>query len=167
MYVKLLQFHSQDSNFKTEFNRSNLNDLFNEKIRIMSSASAPLSTETFNNWMNLTGLQLVERYGLLETGLCLSNSADKDSKRIPGTVGRPYGQIKVRICEMNGNVSNEDSNGKVLVESDSRNDNVLVDENVKLIGELQVQGPMVFKEYLNKPDKKKKFMTNDGWFKTG
>ena len=165
IYVKLLEFHKQNTQFKAVFNRINLTQLLRNKMRIMASASAPLNTNTFNNWFNLTGYRLVERYGLSETGLCLSNSCEETGvvKRIPGTVGRPFGNVKVRICELDEELKPTETS---LVESDDKNDQILT-ENQTIMGELQVSGPMVFKEYLNKSEQTRDAFTSDHWFKTG
>ena len=80
-------------------------------------------------------------------------------KRVGGHVGRPYGQVRVRIFDL---VSN-----RVLVESDAKNDTIYESQNENIHGELQIKGPNVFKEYLNKPDQTKSSFTEDGWFKTG
>jgi malonyl-CoA/methylmalonyl-CoA synthetase len=133
----------------------------------MASGSAPLNSKLFNNWFNLTGFRLVERYGLTEAGVCLSNSCDETlRKRIAGHVGRPFGELKVRIAELN---DQHMSTGRVLIESDSEKDVLLVD-NLKtksISGELQIKGPMVFKGYQNAPEETKDAFTSDGWLKTG
>lgn len=132
----------------------------------MASASAPLNTKTFNSWLNLTGYQLVERYGLSETGMCLSNSIDQSKKCIVGTVGRPYADIQVRISALDENLNPCQSN-QVLVESNVFGDNVFAPEGQSIVGELQIKGPIVFKEYLNQPEVTREAFTKDGWFKTG
>jgi len=135
-------------------------------MRIMASASAPLNTQTFNSWLNLTGVKLIERYGLSETGFCLSNTL-KDShlkKCISGTSGRPYAEYQVRINEIDKNLV---PSKNILVISDSDNDKVFASENQIVLGELQVKGPAVFKNYQNNLIKTREAFTEDGWFKTG
>ena len=88
-------------------------------------------------------------------------------KRIPGTVGRPYGSTQVRIVE-NHEEDSDDLN-HVLVQSDQSSDFFFNEAQQKkqIIGELQVKGSMVFSRYLNKPAQTKESFTSDGWFKTG
>ena len=78
-----------------------------------------------------------------------------------GTVGRPCGHARVRLVESNSDL--------VLLESDSKKDTFFNDAFQKemIYGELQVAGPIVFKEYFNKEEQTKESFTDDGWFKTG
>lgn len=57
-----------------------------EKIRLMVSGSAPLPTSVFEKWHEITGHKLLERYGMTEIGMALSNPyfIDKVRDRIPG-----------------------------------------------------------------------------------
>lgn len=89
-------------------------------------------------------------------------------KRIPGTIGRPYGSTQVRIVESHDGGSDQDLN-HVLVTSDQSTDLLFneAQEKKQIIGELQVKGSMVFSRYLNKPEQTKESFTSDGWFKTG
>jgi malonyl-CoA/methylmalonyl-CoA synthetase len=79
-----------------------------------------------------------------------------------GTVGRPCGSIKVRIVdEINNQV-------QVVSEQDKDMffDKAKADRN-DIYGELQVAGPIVFKEYYNKKEQTENSFTDDGWFRTG
>lgn len=167
VYAKLIDFYKNDANFKVAYRKDKLHSVFESKMKIMSSGSAPLNSKLFNNWFNLTGFRLVERYGLTEAGVCLSNSYDETRrKRIAGHVGRPFGDLKVRIVELN---DQHMPTGRVLIESDSERDVFLVD-NLKtksISGELHIKGPMVFKGYLNLPEQTSDSFTSDGWLKTG
>ena len=90
------------------------------------------------------GLEIVERYGMSET---LMNTAIRaDGERRPGTVGVPLPGVEVRLV---------DDDGSVIDVSD--------DETV---GEIQVRGPNLFLEYLNRPDATEEAF-RDGWFATG
>lgn len=165
VYVKLLDYHNKNSKFKADYNRTVLTEIFADKMRVIASASAPLNVQTFNNWLNLTGHSIVERYGLSETGVCLSNSLDEGNrKRISGTVGRPVANIQVRISALDEDLS---PTGQVLIESDQDCDVFHAADDQEIVGELEVKGPMVFKEYLNKSGQTDEVFTHDGWFKTG
>lgn len=167
VYARLIEFYKQDEHFKIAYRKERLKETISTKMRIIASASAPLNTKTFNNWFNLTGVRLIERYGQTEAGICLANSLnDSKTKKIAGHVGRPYGDVRVRLVELNSNYETTD---RVLIESDSRKDQLFVDSlNCSVItGEIQVKGPMVFKGYLNNPTLNSETFTHDGWFKSG
>ena len=112
--------------------------------RLLVSGSAPLPAIEHERIERLTGQRIVERYGMSET---LMNTAVRvDGERRPGTVGRPLAGVDLRLV---------DDDGEPLDVSD--------DETV---GEIQVRGPNLFLEYLNRPDATAEVM-RDGWFHTG
>lgn len=133
---------------------------------MIASGSAPLNIKTYNEWNELTGYKIVERYGMTEIGLGLTNVYEEteQKKRVAGCVGRPYGETWVRIVAPNED-NNRDSK-HVLIES-HRDEDIIFKENEELFGEIQIKGNMVFKEYHDKPAQTKETFTDDGWFKTG
>jgi len=115
-----------------------------KQARLLVSGSAPLPAPEFTRIEQLTGQQIVERYGLTET---LMNTAVRaDSKRRPGYVGVPVPGVEVRLVDDDGN------------EMDATDD--------ETIGEVTVRGPNLFTGYLNRPDATEEAM-RDGWFFTG
>ncbi|MEQ1826820.1 MAG: AMP-binding protein, partial [Pirellula sp.] len=58
-----------------------------QRMRLMVSGSAALPSSIFDRWYALTGQRLVERYGMTEIGMALSNPYR--GERRPGTVGMP------------------------------------------------------------------------------
>jgi malonyl-CoA/methylmalonyl-CoA synthetase len=114
------------------------------EARVLVSGSAALPATEHVRLERLTGQRIVERYGMSET---LMNTAVRfDGERRPGTVGLPLPGVDVRLV---------DDDGAPLDTSD--------DETV---GEIQVRGPNLFLEYLNRPDATAEVM-RDGWFATG
>ncbi|HEX7645070.1 MAG TPA: malonyl-CoA synthase [Burkholderiaceae bacterium] len=111
-------------------------------MRLFVSGSAPLLLETFNSFIARTGFTILERYGMSETNMLISNPYD--GKRVGGSVGFPLPGVSVRVV---------DEHGKICA----------VDE----IGGIQVKGPNVFKGYWNMPEKTAEEFTADGWFITG
>jgi malonyl-CoA/methylmalonyl-CoA synthetase len=110
------------------------------RARLMVSGSAALPVSTLARWEELTGHVLLERYGMTELGMALSNTLDR---RVPGKVGEPLPNVEARIV---------DDDGQDL--PDGR------------VGELLVRGPQVFVEYWQRPlDTSAAFV--DGWFRTG
>ncbi|MGA9380808.1 MAG: acyl-CoA synthetase [Phormidium sp.] len=111
------------------------------KMRLMVSGSAALPVQVLEKWQNISGHFLLERYGMTEIGMALSNALN--GERFAGYVGKPLPQVEVR----------------------------LVDENGELVtpgtpGEIQVKGATVFLEYWQKPEATVKAF-RDGWFCTG
>lgn len=112
------------------------------RMRLMVSGSAALPVSVFGRWRELTGQVLLERYGMTEIGMALSNPLD--GERRPGAVGVPLPGVGVRLVSESGEV--------------------VADENVP--GEIHVRGPAVFHEYWNDPPATRAAFV-DGWFRTG
>jgi malonyl-CoA/methylmalonyl-CoA synthetase len=67
------------------------------RLRLFCSGSAPLAPETFAVFRELTGHDILERYGMTETGMNLSNPYA--GPRRPGTVGTPLPGVSIRIVD--------------------------------------------------------------------
>ncbi len=113
-----------------------------EKVRLFVSGSAPLLTETFDDFKQRTGHTILERYGMSETGMLTSNPYEGSRKA--GTVGPALPGVSVRIVTTQGTPC-------------------AVDE----IGDIQVKGPNVFQGYWQMPEKTAEEFTSDRYFKTG
>ena len=111
------------------------------KMRLMISGSAALPVQVLKQWKTISGHFLLERYGMTEIGMALSNPLH--GQRLSGYVGTPLPNVEVRLVDELGN----------LVESGTP-------------GEIQVKGPGVFLEYWGKPEATEKVF-RDGWFCTG
>lgn len=116
-----------------------------------------MPTPVLGAWQAATGHTLLERYGMTEIGMALSNPLH--GTRHPGAVGSPLPGVQVRIVRWL-----EDGGCQVVAEATSEKVEVYVEGQE---GELLVKGPNVFKEYHNKPEATAKEFTEDGWFKTG
>ncbi|KAL4090060.1 hypothetical protein QTP88_024965 [Uroleucon formosanum] len=158
MYVKLIE------NYEKMFEKNDrmveyVKAVCSQKIRLMVSGSAPLPSTLFSRWEQITGHKLLERYGMSEIGMALSNPLNGERK--PGFVGQPLPGVNVRIVK----------DDIILLEGDSKN--IKIGNSVKhdsiegYSGNLQIKGKNVFKEYWRKPESTKKEFTEDGWFKTG
>ena len=109
-------------------------------LRLMVSGSAALPVSTLEQWRQLTGQTLLERYGMTELGMVLSNTLDH---RVPGHVGEPMPDVEVRVV---------DDTGAAVPEGQP--------------GELLVRGSQVFAGYWERPDATADAFV-DGWFRTG
>ena len=96
------------------------------QARLFTSGSAPLNPAIFARFEAHTGHQIVERYGMSETLITLSNRVQ--GERRPGVVGRPVPGVKARVV---GDDGREVSAGEV--------------------GELHVRGPSLMTGYWNLP----------------
>jgi malonyl-CoA/methylmalonyl-CoA synthetase len=110
-------------------------------MRLMVSGSAALPVQVLQRWQTISGHLLLERYGMTEIGMALSNPLY--GQRRAGYVGVPLPQVDVRLVDESG--------APVAAETP---------------GEIQVKGPGVFWEYWRKPDATAKAF-QDGWFCTG
>lgn len=112
------------------------------KFRLMVSGSAALPVSVMEKWHHISGHWLLERYGMTEIAMAISNPFH--GKRRPGHVGIPLPGVSVRLM----------------------GDNDIIKGELEP-GEIQIKGPNVFQSYWNKPSATQETFTEDGWFKTG
>jgi malonyl-CoA/methylmalonyl-CoA synthetase len=67
------------------------------QVRLMMSGSAALPRRTLERWREITGHTLLERYGMTELGMALSNPLR--GERRPGFVGTPLPGVEVRVVD--------------------------------------------------------------------
>jgi malonyl-CoA/methylmalonyl-CoA synthetase len=111
-------------------------------VRLFVSGSAALPVPVLEAWRAVTGQTLLERYGMTEIGMALSNPLR--GARRPGFVGVPLPGVEVRVV----NDAEEDVAAGVP-------------------GELLVRGAGVFREYWHRPDATAAAFAEGGWFRTG
>lgn len=112
-------------------------------MRLFVSGSAPLTAETHEAFEAKTGHAILERYGMTETNMNLSNPYE--GARRAGTVGMPLPGVEMRIT--NRETGEEVPSGE--------------------IGMLQIRGPNVFIGYWRMPEKTREELLDDGFFITG
>lgn len=112
------------------------------RLRLVISGSAPLLAETYREFEACTGLRILERYGMTETGMITSNPLD--GQRLAGTVGFPLPDVTVRIVRDDGTLAKPGD-----------------------AGVLEVAGPNVFAGYWRMPEKTAQEFRSDGFFVTG
>ena len=111
------------------------------RLRLMVSGSAALPAGTLQRWKEISGHTLLERYGMTEIGMALSNPLR--GERVPGSVGQPLPGVEVQLVG---------ENGKPVAPGES--------------GEIEARGSGVFVEYWGKPEATRAAF-RDGWFRTG
>lgn len=139
------------------------------RIRLMVSGSDALPKTVLEQWEERTGHFLLERYGMSETGMILTNDINtvhsddqKKKKKVIGTVGNPMPYVNVRIVKFS-----EDNPNKYEILCEGTPDTTTVYTDDEVTGELLVKGPNVFGSYWNLPEATQKSFTQDGWFITG
>jgi len=110
-------------------------------LRLMMSGSAALPVHMLERWRQITGHTLLERYGMTEIGMALSNPLE--GTRRPGTVGVPLPGVEVHLVDEEG-----------------------IEVAAGQPGEVEVQGASVFREYWQRPEETRTAFRN-GWFRTG
>jgi len=111
------------------------------RLRLMMSGSAALPVRMLERWQQITGHTLLERYGMTEIGMALSNPLV--GERRPGFVGEALPGVEVRLVDDQGREVGEETPG-----------------------ELEIRGPTVCLEYWQRPDETLAAF-RDGWFRTG
>jgi len=113
------------------------------KLRLMVSGSAALPVTVLQKWKDISTHTLLERYGMTEIGMGLSNPLN--GERLAGKVGKPLPNVEIRLV---------DEKGKEIQKIDQS-------------GEIQIRSPSIFKEYWQKPKATQEAFTEEGWFITG
>ncbi|XP_035422205.1 malonate--CoA ligase ACSF3, mitochondrial isoform X2 [Cygnus atratus] len=160
IYAKLIEYY--DKHFSQPQVQDFVRAFCQENIRLMVSGSAALPVPVLEKWKSITGHTLLERYGMTEIGMALSNPLH--GVRVPGSVGTPLPGVEVCIA-----TETLRSGGRsYTVHAQGDEDGTQVTPGFEgQEGELLVRGPSVFREYWNRPQETKGAFTPDGWFKTG
>lgn len=162
-YAKLVdEYHATVGS--TPEGRDHVKDTTRAKMRLMASGSAPLPVPLFERWESITGHRLLERFGMSEVGMVLSNPLEPQSERRPGFVGNPLPQTRVRLVRP---ATDTQPREEILCEGDAHGTTLRVKDGKPTVGNLLVKGPNVCTGYWNKPDATAKEFTANGWFKTG
>lgn len=119
-----------------------LNSAKLSSMRLFTSGSAPLPVSVHHRFEAQFGFRILERYGMTEVGIVLSNPFDGE-RRI-GTVGFPVGQTQIRIVDSRTGTDCEPGS----------------------IGEIWISGPSVISGYWRRPDASAQSI-HEGWLKSG
>jgi long-chain acyl-CoA synthetase len=114
-------------------------------LKTCISGGAPLPETTMAAFKKLTGLDLVEGYGLSETSAIATANPVNGQKKL-GSVGLPMPKTEVKFA----NIDFPDQTVPIKME-----------------GEICLRGPQIMKEYFGRPDETAKVFDKDGFFHTG
>lgn len=193
MYARLVADHERmfaDSKTK-EYVRTTLAS----RMRLMCAGSAPLPATLFLKWEEISGMRLLERFGMSEVGMALSNPYKPAEARAVGCVGLPLPGVAARVASVREDTGEIEpvvtvetplpetqicldrlglSSKDFFVESENfewKEPKVTIHKEVSdgvYQGELLIKGPAVFSRYLNRvPKLDESDFTKDGWFRTG
>jgi malonyl-CoA/methylmalonyl-CoA synthetase len=129
MYVRLLDTPDEEAREIGSF------------VRLFVSGSAPLPAQVLEAFRAKFGHTILERYGMTETLMNLSNPYE--GERRPGTVGFPLPGVSARVLS---------PDGKAVGDGDT--------------GELYVRGANVFQGYWGRDEATREAFV-DGYFRTG
>jgi acyl-CoA synthetase (AMP-forming)/AMP-acid ligase II len=68
-------------------------------LRLVTCGSAPLAASEMQRFRALTGQVILERYGMSETMITLSNPLEPVEQRVAGSVGMPIGDVRMRVVD--------------------------------------------------------------------
>ena len=112
-------------------------------MRISNGGGMAVQRAVADKWLKLTGVPIVEGYGLSETSP-VATSNPVMSREYNGTIGLPFPNTEIAILD--------DAGQPVPLGQP---------------GEIAIRGPQVMAGYWNRPDETAKVMTPDGFFKSG
>jgi long-chain acyl-CoA synthetase len=112
-------------------------------LRISNGGGMAVQRAVAEKWLKLTGVPIVEGYGLSETSP-VATSNPVLSKEYDGSIGLPVPSTEIAILD--------DAGQPVPLGQP---------------GEIAIRGPQVMAGYWNRPDETAKVMTPDGFFKSG
>lgn len=128
-----------------------------EHVRLMVSGSAALPVPTLEQFRQLSGHTLLERYGMTEIGMALSQPLRPVSKRIPGTVGVALPTVAVYVHQPETEEAQSQAKAK--------------EQQYQEVGSLSIASESLFDRYWNNPQATKKELRTDAsghrYFDTG
>lgn len=112
------------------------------KMKFCGAGGMAMTTSVAEEWLDVTGCEITEGYGLTECSPVVSVNIPGEIKL--GTVGPAVPETELKVVDLQGNTLGP-----------------------KEKGELWVRGPQVMLGYWEKPEATAEAITKDGWFKTG
>lgn len=127
-------------NHSEEFKR----DCDFSRLKLVVGGGMAIQESVAKQWNEITGVPILEGYGMTETSPCISTSPVTDVPVFSGSIGVP---LPSTICSI------RDDNG--------------IEVALGQPGEICVSGPQVMKGYWNRPEATAEIMTKDSFLCTG
>jgi long-chain acyl-CoA synthetase len=129
--------------FNGLLNTPGFEDLDFSSLKMTLGGGMAVQRSVAERWKKVTGVTLVEAYGLTETSpaACIN---PMDLEEYNGAIGLPISSTECRVIDPDGNP-------------------LPMGET----GELCVRGPQVMRGYWNRPEETAKVLGDDGWLRTG
>lgn len=132
-----------NSLFKAILHHQHCQQINFKPLKIALGGGAPIEKSIAEHWQTVTGVPLIEAYGLTETSPCVSINP-LENKSFTGSIGLPVSSTEI-----------------ALIGDDGR------PVEVGQVGELAIKGPQVMQGYWQHPTETAHVFTQDGWLLTG
>ncbi|MGH8127179.1 MAG: AMP-binding protein [Gammaproteobacteria bacterium] len=129
--------------FNALLNNEDFNKLDFSRVKFALGGGMAVQRAAAERWKKLTGIPLIEGYGLTETSPVVTANP-LSIKEYTGSIGLPVPSTDISIRDDSGE-----------------------EQPVGEEGELCVRGPQVMRGYWNRPEETAKTMTRDGFLRTG
>ena len=139
---KVSIFPAVNTLFNALLNNEEFSKLDFKDLKVPFAGGMALQSSVAERWKKVTGVRIVEGYGLTETSPVACVNPLDGSERA-GSIGYPVPSTDMRLVDDNGNEVPQGQNG-----------------------EIQIKGPQVMKGYYNKPEETANSI-KDGWFSSG
>lgn len=128
--------------FNGLLNTPGFSDIDFSTLRLTIGGGMAVQAAVAEEWKNVTGVPIIEAYGLTETAPAVSiNRLDLEAHN--GSIGLPVPSTEISLCD------------------DER------EVGVGEPGELCVRGPQVMQGYWQRPEDTAEVLDGDGWLRTG
>ena len=113
------------------------------RLKVCNGGGMAVQQSTAQAWQRITGVPIVEGYGLSETSPVVTVNR-LDNRAYNGAIGYPLPSTEIALLDDAGQP-----------------------QPIGQPGEIAVRGPQVMAGYWNRPEETAKVMTQDGFFRTG
>ena len=140
---KITQFPAVNTLYNALVEEPEFAELDFSRLRVCNGGGMAVQQSTAAEWQRITGVPIVEGYGLSETAPVVAVNR-LDNTAYNGAIGYPLPSTEIALMDDDG-----------------------VHQPIGQPGEICIRGPQVMAGYWNRPDETAKVMTSDGFFRTG
>jgi len=140
---KITQFPAVNTLYNALVDEPDFEQLDFSRLKVCNGGGMAVQQATAEAWQRITGVPIVEGYGLSETSPVVTVNR-LDNRSYNGAIGYPLPSTEVALL---------DEQGQPVALGEA--------------GEIAVRGPQVMAGYWKRPEETAKVMTADGFFRTG